>query len=101
MEIILFGFIMLVLSFGTVTMGITSTHETKTTCTGMVIIAIGFLLLGLGLLFAQIEGRILGTLIVGAGLITAGSGIEAKFPKTVQILAGFVMIGIAVWRYLL
>lgn len=101
MELILFGFIMMVLTFGTLTLGITSTHETKTTRTGMVIISIGFFLLGLGLLFAQVEGRILGTLIVGAGLITAGVGYEAKIPKTVQILTGIVMFGIAVGRYLL
>lgn len=101
MELILFGFIMMVLTFGTLTLGITSTHESKTTRTGMVIMAIGFFLLGLGLLFTQVEGRILGTLIIGAGLITTGSGFEAKIPKIVQILAGFVMIGIAVWRYLL
>lgn len=101
METILFGFIMMVLSFGTGALGITSARETKTTRTGMVIISIGFFLLGLGLLFTQVEGKILGTLIVGAGLITAGVGFEEKIPRTVQILAGIVMVGIAVWRYLL
>lgn len=101
METILFGFIMMVLSFGTGALGITSTHETKTTRTGLVIMAIGFLLLGLGLLFTQVEGRIMGTVLIGAGLITSGAGFEEKVPKTVQILAGIAMIGIAVWRYLL
>lgn len=101
MEAILFGFIMLVLSFGTGSLGVTSVDESRTTRTGMVIMSVGFFLLGLGLLFVEVEGKVLGTLIIGAGFITSGSGYKEKTPKVIQILAGIAMVGIAVWRYLL